>query len=476
MPGKPDSLTLPAALTTPHLAGILGDGQSALAALLRHDGADVSGCDIGGKRSSEKQGTLSERLTQLGIPIHAGHDPAHLPGAMTTLVYSAAIAAAHAELDAARRLGLPVLRRHQALSLYASLFGQVIAVAGGAGKTSTSPVLASILTATSWQPTVYLGARSPNLADRNYRHGSRRLLIAEADEYRDAFLDLPRHIGIIGPVLDYDHRDYFSPGRPVTESFTAFAAGLDLAVADADNLAALQAARAARTVISVGTSPAAEYRITNIQPARGTWRIEDRHGHTILDLHAPHRGPALHLNASRAAITALQLGVPAQAIRDGISGYQGVSRRIELRHSRSGVLMLDDYAHNPAQITALARALRGYYPGRRLIGVFEPRQHRRIVMFTAEFGHSLAAFDACLLLPISPGLGDEQYGQHASLSAIASATVSHGQSQVVTCAGYDDAAQALAVMIRAGDIVVSFGTGSPYLVLDRAAAAASAAS
>jgi UDP-N-acetylmuramate--alanine ligase len=476
MTGKPDSLTLPAPLAAPHLAGILGDGQSALAALLRCDGADVSGCDIGGKRSSEKQGTLSDHLAQLGIPVSAGHDPAHLPGQMTALVYSAAIPAGHAELDAARRLGLPMLRRHQALSLYASLFGQVVAVAGGAGKTSTSAVLAAILTATSWQPTVYLGARSPNLEDRNYRHGQRRLLIAEADEYRDAFLDLPRHIGIIGPVVDYDHRDYFGPDHPVTESFTAFAAGLDLAVADADNLAALQAARAARTVISVGTSPDADYRITNIQPAQGDWQIEDRHGHTVLGLHAPHRGPALHLNASRAAITALELGVPAQAIREGISSYRGVSRRMELRHSRSGVLMLDDYAHNPAQITALARALRGYYPGRRLIAVFEPRQHRRTVMFTAEFGHSLAAFDACLLLPISPGLGDEHYGRHASLGTLADATASNGPLQVVTCAGYDDAAQRLTGMIRAGDIVVGFGTGSPYLVLDRVAAAASAAS
>jgi UDP-N-acetylmuramate--alanine ligase len=476
MPGKPDSLTLPAPLAAPHLAGILGDGQSALAALLRHDGADVSGCDIGGKRGSEKQGRLREHLVQLGIPIRAGHDPAHLPGQMTALVYSAAIAAGHAELDAARHRGVPVLRRHQALSLYASLFGQVVAVAGGAGKTSTSAVLAAILNATSWQPTVYLGARSPNLADRNYWHGSRRLLIAEADEYRNAFLDLPRHIGILGPVLDYDHRDYFGPGRPVTESFTAFAADLDLAVADADNPAALQAARAARTVISVGTSPDADYLITNIQPAQGRWRIEDRHGHTVLDLHAPDRGPALHLNASRAAITALELSVPAQAVRDGISGYRGVSRRMELRHSRSGVLMLDDYAHNPAQITALARALRGYYPGRRLIAVFEPRQHRRTALFTTEFGRALAAFDACLLLPISPGLGDEHYGQNASLGTLADATVSRGQLQVVTCAGYDDAAQALTGMTRAGDIVVSFGTGSPYLVLDQVAAAASAAS
>ena len=73
---KPDSLALPAPLAAPHLAGILGDGQSALAALLRHDGADVSGCDIGGKRGSEKQGALRDHLAQLGIPISAGHDPA----------------------------------------------------------------------------------------------------------------------------------------------------------------------------------------------------------------------------------------------------------------------------------------------------------------------------------------------------------------------------------------------------------------
>ncbi len=471
MTSTSSSLTLPAALAAPHLAGILGDGQSALAALLRLDGADVSGRDIGGKRGSEKQGALRDHLAQLGIPISAGHDPAHLPGGMTALVYSAAIAAGHAERDAARRLGRPVLRRHQALSLYASLFGQVVAVAGGAGKTSTS----AVLTGTSWQPTACLGARSPNLGSRNYLHGARRLLIAEADKYRDAFLDLPRHIGILGPVMDYDHRDYFGPGRPVTESFTAFAASLGLAVADADNPAALQAARAARTVISVGRSPDADYLITNIQPAQGSWRIQDRHEHIVLDLHAPHRGPALCLNASRTAITTLELGVPAQTIRDGISGYRGVSRRMELRHSRNGVLMLDDYAHNPAQITELARALRGYYPGRRLIAVFEPRQHRRIAMFTVEFGQALATFDACLLLPISPGLGDEHYGQHASLGTLATAARS-GQLQVVTCAGYAAAAETLTGMICAGDVVVSFGTGSPYLVLDRLAAATSAAS
>ena len=107
MTGKPDSLTLPVPLAAPHLAGILGDGQSALAALLRHDGATVSGCDIGGQRGSEKQGTLSGHLAQLGIPVSAGHDLAHLPAGMTALVYSAAIPAGHAELDAARRTPSP---------------------------------------------------------------------------------------------------------------------------------------------------------------------------------------------------------------------------------------------------------------------------------------------------------------------------------------------------------------------------------
>ena len=100
-------------------------------------------------------------------------------------------------------------------------------------------MLATILAATPWQPTAYLGARCPNLGGRNYLPGARRLLIAEADEYMNAFLDLPRHIGIIGPVMDYDHRDYFGPGRQVTDSFSAFAAGLELAVADADSPAAL---------------------------------------------------------------------------------------------------------------------------------------------------------------------------------------------------------------------------------------------
>ncbi len=475
MTSRPDSLELPADLAAPHLAGILGDGQSALAALLRHDGAAVSGCDIGGRHGAEKQGTLRSHLGQLGIPISDGHHPAHVSPSTTAVVFSNAMPAGHPELAAARRAGLPVLRRHQALGRYAGLFGQVVAVAGGAGKTSTSAILATILAATSWQPTAYLGARCPNLGGRNYLPGSRRLLIAEADEYMDAFLDLPRHIGILGPVMNYDHRDYFKSGQDVTDAFTAFAAGLALAVTDADCPAALQAARAARKVISVGRNPDADYRITSIQPTLGTWHIVNRQEHTVLALNTPHRGPALWLNASRAAITALELGAAASVIQDRIIAYRGVSRRLELRHSGNGVLMLDDYAHNPAQIGALAEALRGYYPQCRLIAVFEPRQHRRTVMYYAEFGQALAAFDACLLLPISPGLGDETYGQQASITMLGEAAARPGNSRVVTCRGYDDAASTLASMMRPGDVVVSLGTGRPYLVLDRLAASAGCA-
>ena len=188
----------------------------------------------GGGRGAEKQGTLRSRLGQLGIPVSDGHDSAHVSPSTTAVVFSNAVLDEHAELATARRAGLPVLRRHQALGRYAGLFGQVVAVAGGAGKTSTSALLATILAATSWQPTVYLGARCPNLGGRNYLPGSRRLLIAEADEYMDAFLDLPRHVGILGPVMNYDHRDYFMSGQDVTDAFTAFAAGLALAVTDAD--------------------------------------------------------------------------------------------------------------------------------------------------------------------------------------------------------------------------------------------------
>lgn len=169
---------------------------------------------------------------------------------------------------------------------------------------------------------------------------------------------------------------------------------------------------------------------------------------------------------SRAAITALELGVSAESVRRGIIGYQGVSRRMEPRYSRDGVLMLDDYAHNPAQITVLAHALRSYCPHQRLIAVFEPRQHRRMALFYPEFGQALAAFDVCLLLPISPGLGDEHYRQRASLHELRSAIARHGHSAALCCDGYGEAARRLAGIVHSGDVVVSLGTGSPYLVLD----------
>src|SRR5260370_10007886 len=110
MPGKPGSLPLPAALAAPHLAGILGDGQSALAALLRHDGADVSGCDIGGKRASEKQGTLGDPLAQPRLPLSPGHAPAHPPGRGTAPGSSAPIPPRHPPLDAPPPPPLPVPR------------------------------------------------------------------------------------------------------------------------------------------------------------------------------------------------------------------------------------------------------------------------------------------------------------------------------------------------------------------------------
>lgn len=132
--------------------------------------------------------------------------------------------------------------------------------------------------------------------------------------------------------------------------------------------------------------------------------------------------------------------------------------------------MLDDYAHNPGQIAALTAALHGYYPQRRLIAVFEPRQHRRTALYCDQFGQALAGFDACLLLPISPGLGDREYGHTASLHAVRGAITRHGGHPALICDGYHHAAIALAEMTGFGDVVVSIGTGSPYLVLDELAA------
>lgn len=269
MPSTPGAPKLPPELVRPHLVGILGDGQSALAALLRHDGAEVSGCDIGGRHGAEKQGLLRSHLHQLGIGVIDGHDAAHLPAGVTAVIFSNAMPATHPELCHARRGGLPVLRRHEALGRYAGLFEDVVAVAGGAGKTSTSAILATILQPTSLHPTVYLGARSPNLGRRNYWPGSRRLLIAEADEYMNAFLAIPRSIGIIGPVMDYDHRDYFQSPRDISDAFSAFAAGLDLAIADADSPPALRAANAAQRVVSDGHHPSSDWRIVDVEPRHG---------------------------------------------------------------------------------------------------------------------------------------------------------------------------------------------------------------
>jgi len=433
-----------------HFMGIGGAGMYALAELFLRRGRRVTGCDL-------KESTAVRRLRGLGAEVSIGHDAAHVQGA-GAVVMTAAVPADHPELVAARAEGIPVWKRAEALGAVVNK-GRVVAVAGTHGKTSTTALTVGVRATAGMDPTGFVGGRVAAW-DGNLRPGG-DLFVVEADEYDRSFHQLEPDLAVV-TNLEADHLDIYGSLEGVRDAFMTFLNGLrpdGRAIVCADDPgAASLLPELGSTGYSYGTSAGSNLRALEIEygPEGTSFRVqEDENDCGTAQLSLPGRHSLL--NALAAGAVARQLGATWESIRAGWAGARGVERRFERLGEVDGVLVIDDYAHHPTEITATLATARAAFPGRRVVAAFQPHLYSRTRDFAREFGGSLAQADEVWLTAIFPAR--EQPIDGVTHSLITDSIRAAG-GVVREHPDLDTLAAAMDEGVRSGDVVILMGAGS----------------
>ena len=425
--------------------------MSALAELFARRGVKVTGCDA--------RPVGVDDLRKLGIDIVAGHDTTHVTGARA-LVVTSAMPKNHPELEAARRAGLPVIRRAEALGEATSGDGrELVGVAGTHGKSTTTVMTAEALAAAGRDPTALVGARVTRW-DGNLRAGSDLLYIVEADEYDRSFLAMSPTVATVTNV-EADHLDVYADLADIRRAFTQFISGARTIVLCGDDPGATSLPTPSSTeVIRYGiTSPDARLRATHLReappPAGAAFAVEydgELLGSVALRVSGAHNV----LNALAAIAAGLTLGAPFAGLAYGLANVSGAERRFQLVGEARGATVIDDYAHHPTEITATLAAARARFPGRRVIVAFQPHLYSRTRDFAREFACALCAADVVYLTQIYAAREQPIAGVTSEL--IVTAFGSERQ-KLVWHGDRASLADALANDIRAGDVVITMGAG-----------------
>lgn len=378
-----------------HFVGIGGSGMSAIAEVLLHRGYRVTGCDV-------DESPAVQRLRALGAGVWLGHSPEHLAEA-DVVIYSRAVGGENDEVRAAHARGLRLMHRAEALAEIMRT-GRSIAVVGTHGKTTTAAMLTRILVDAGFDPTALIGADVPELGG-NARAGRGPWVVAEVDESDGSLLRVTPTAAVLTSLDVTDHRDFYASAAQLMGTFEQFlhgvaAGGFIAACADHPGVAAL-AAGLRRPVITYGLGDSAAVRaemhtINGWFTRASVWIDGRAAGELALQVPGRHNVS----NALGALAAAAQAGVAVETALAALAGFRGASRRFEVRGEADGVLVVDDYAHNPVKVAAVLRAAREGWPQHRLIALFQPHRFSRTRTTFAEFARAFDAADEVVVTEI----------------------------------------------------------------------------
>jgi UDP-N-acetylmuramate--alanine ligase len=394
-----------------------------------------------------------------GAQVMVGHDPAHVRSARA-VVYTAAVAADHPELEAARQAGIPVIRRAKALADVVA-GATVVGVAGTHGKTTTTVMITEALEAAGRRPTGLVGGRVAAWGG-NARLGGTDLYVVEADEYDRSFLELWPSVAVVNNV-EADHLECYGTVSELETAFAAYAGRAPQVLAGADDggarrVAGLVGARAQL----VGQARDAALRIGRVQAdadgSRAELTLPD--GRTCL---LRVTVPGLHnvRNAAMAVGVAAALDVPLDPVLGALAAFGGVGRRFEVLGEAGGVVVVDDYAHHPTEVAATLAAARQRYPGGRLVAVFQPHLYSRTAAMGDALGIALGVADVAVVTEVYAARERPQPG--VSGRAVLEAASRAGAETVWVPARANIAGE-LARRVRPGDVVLTLGAGDVTLV------------
>ena len=440
-----------------HFVGIGGAGMSGIAEVLLTQGYEVSGSDVA-------LSAITRRLSELGARIAAGHEARNVAGA-NVVVVSAAVAADNPEVLAARAAGVPVVPRALMLAELMRL-KQGIAVAGTHGKTTTTSLVASVLAEGGLDPTFVIGGRLLS-AGVNARLGKGDFLVAEADESDASFLVLQPVVAVVTNI-DADHMDTYGQdfGR-LKEAFVNFVQRLPfygvavLCVDDANVRDIIPAI--AKPTVTYGLHPDAQLRAIEVAHAAGRMRFVATGAGSDLPVELNLAGVHNVQNALAAIAVGRQTGVADAAIARALAEFKGVGRRFQ-RHgdlalaAGGSFMLIDDYGHHPAEMAATIAAVRGSFPGRRLVLAFQPHRYTRTRDLFEDFVGVLSTADALVLGEVYPA--GEPPIIAADGRALARALRVAGRIEPVFVDDVGDMAEAIRTVVQPGDVVLTMGAGS----------------
>jgi UDP-N-acetylmuramate--alanine ligase len=434
-----------------HLIGIGGVGMAGIAEVLLTQGYTVSGSDL-------RESATIARLRSLGGRVEIGHAAEHVAGA-DCVVVSSAVPADNPERLAAERRGVPVIPRAEMLGeLMRTKYA--VAVAGAHGKTTTTSMIAAVLTEGGLDPTVVVGGRVRSTGT-GARLGAGDYMVAEADESDGSFVKLVPSVAVVTNI-DREHIGHFGSMAALEGAFAAFVErvpffGAAVVCLDDARVAEL-GRRSTRRVLTYGLDAAADHRATDVtvDGLRSTFQV--REGGTVLggvSLAMP--GAHNVLNALAAVVVGREFDLPWPVIRDGLEGFQGVSRRFDVRGEPDGVLLVDDYGHHPTEIAAVLATARAAWPERRRVAIFQPHRYSRTRDLAGRFATAFGDADQVVVCPIYAAGEAPLEGVDAQGLA---AAIADGSGVATRCVGgVEEAATLLRTEARPGEVWLTLGAG-----------------
>jgi len=446
-----------------HFVGIGGIGMSGIAEVLLNLGYAVSGSDL-------QESEATQRLRALGAQLFVGHQQENLAANPSVVVISTAVKYSNPEVLEARRRQIPVIPRAEMLAeLMRMKFG--IAVAGSHGKTTTTSLVAAVLSAAGLDPTMVIGGRLHMLGS-NAKMGQGEMLVAEADESDGSFLLLSPTIAVVTNI-DREHMEFHQSMERLNESFLAFINkvpfyGLAVLCLDDANVRGLLP-KVKKRFTTYGLSAEADFSAQDLKLKAAGAEFNVLHGGKALGklrLHLPGRHSAT--NALAAVAVAHELEIPFAHVAQALDGFTGIHRRFEIKGEPRGILVIDDYGHHPVEIRATIGAIRDGWK-RPLTVIFQPHRYTRTRDLFDDFLTAFEGADRLVLTDIYAAGEDPIAG--VSGEALYQAIKRKGHLEVEFIADKGQIVGQIAAKLAAGDIVLTLGAGDIYKIGDALAEA-----
>ena len=435
-----------------HFIGIGGSGMCPLAEILRSEGFELSGSDM-------NEGETLDRIKSYGIPVYMGHAAENIKGA-ELVVYSAAIKETNPERKAAAEQGIPCIERSVMLGVVTRRtrrYKRSIAVSGTHGKTTTTAMLSQILIGSGFDPSAIIGGKLPFIGGNSYV-GQSDIIVCEACEYVDTFLELNPFISIILNI-DADHLDYFKNLDNIKKSFKKFAElTTGLLVINGDDENTLDAVRDVKLdKITFGFGENCDYRAVNLSADKGVHEQYDLlyKGEKLTNVKLIVPGKHNVYNSLAAAATAHYLGATANEISENLHKFGGVHRRFEILGTPDGITVADDFAHHPTELTATLNAAMnmGF---RKVWAVFQPHTFSRTAMLLDDFAEALKIPDVAVISEILPVRETNTYN-------IYSRDLGAKVPNSVCLDTFEEITDYVCKNAQEGDLILTMGGGNVYM-------------